>query len=378
MPPAPTPEPERRLTLVAVGDVLPHRRVKAAAAEHGWEAVLAGVSERIAAADIAFANLESPVAPDHDKGVHGEVFNAPGSLVDGLAAVGFDVLSMANNHVWDQGADGMLETRDRVRAAGMQPVGVGETCAEAEAPVLVERNGIRVAFVALTDLVNTPTARAVAAAGLPGCAFVPGEECTTSCEPDRDALWYPIQAERVHAAIARARGEADVVVVSAHWQVEYITEPLPDYRGLAHGFLEAGADVVLGHHPHVLQPVETVGDGVIAYSLGNFVSDMGRAYDPAAHPVKKGDTRDGGVLELDVRVQGDAVRVTPRFHPTWTDNGDTIAVVGLGAVPEPLRSVRDARIREVIGDSVELRPQAGVVPTESQPGNVSTGPRYPL
>lgn len=323
-----------------MGDVLPHRRVKASAVDLGWDGVLAGVSDRIRAADLAFANLESPVAPDHHQGVHGEVFDAPATLPPGLAAVGFDVVSMANNHVWDQGPAGMLETRQRVLDAGMHPVGVGATCAEAEAPVVVEVKGVRVAFVAFADLLNlAPTGE--------GCVFVPGDPCEQDCLPDRDALYFPIVPERVHTAIRRAREQADVVVVSAHWQTQYHTDPLPPYVPLARGFLAAGADVVLGHHPHVLQPVERVGNGVIAYSLGNFVSDMGRKYEPSQEP-RRGDTRDGLILELEIRVDGDDVQVVPRTHPTWTDNQDVIRVVELSAVPGDLRAIREARVREVL------------------------------
>ena len=335
-------EPERALSLLAVGDILPHRRVKASALKDGWEGVFGAVSARIREADIAFANLESPIAPDHHKGIHGEVFNAPATLAGGLADAGFDVLSMANNHVWDQGADGMLETRSRVLAAGMQPVGVSPTCELAAAPVIVEVNGVRVAFLALADLLNLDARDDTA------CVFVPGELCEADCLPDRDALYFPIQVDRVHAAIRRAADQADVVVLSAHWQTEYHTLPLPEYPALARGFIDAGAHVVLGHHPHVLQRIESYEDGVIAYSLGNFVSDMGRRYDPSTSALRRGDTRDGLMLELDIRVRGDQVRVRPIPHPTWVENGDTIAVLPQSKLSEELRSIRAPRVREVL------------------------------
>lgn len=302
-----------------------------------------GVSGRIRSADIAFANLESPIAPDHHKRIHGEVFNAPASLAGGLAEAGFDVLSMANNHVWDQGADGMLETRTRVLDAGMQPVGVGSSCDQAAAPVIVEANGVRVGFIALADLLNLDASDETA------CVFVPGELCQTDCLPDRDALYFPIRVDRVHAAIARAAEQADVVVVSAHWQTEYHTDPLPEYPVLARGFIDAGAHVVLGHHPHVLQPIEAYGDGVIAYSLGNFVSDMGRRYEPSTAAVRRGDTRDGLMLELDIRVRGEEVRVLPIPHPTWVHNAESITVLPQSELPEALRTLRAARVQEVLG-----------------------------
>ncbi|MCA9569849.1 MAG: CapA family protein, partial [Myxococcales bacterium] len=304
--------------IVAVGDVLPHRRVKASAATFGWDASFAPVVDTIRGADIAFANLESPIAPDHTQGVHGEVFDAPASLATGLAAAGFDVLSMANNHVWDQGVAGMLETRERVVAAGMTPVGVGTTCAGAAAPAVVTVRGVRVAFVALVDLLNQDLRAGPEAP----CVFVPGPLCAADCLPDRDALFFRADPDVLTAVVRSARSVADVVVVSAHWGDEYRTVPLPEYTAMARTLVAAGADLVLGHHPHVLQPVERVEaggrTGVVAYSLGNFLSDMGRTFDPATHPARKGNTRDGAILVVDVEVGPTGPVLTPSVVPTWT------------------------------------------------------------
>jgi poly-gamma-glutamate synthesis protein (capsule biosynthesis protein) len=392
---APEPEPTRHtVTVLAVGDVLPHRRVKAMAAANGWGPVFADVAERIRSADVAFANLESPVAPDHSLGVRGEVFNAPASLVPGLKNAGFDVLSMANNHSWDQAAAGLEETRQRVLDAGLTPVGVGEDCAAAAEPVItpIEVDGVevRIAWLALADLMNRIAIEHAAFTGgrleSTPCVFVPGALCTDdlgaiatdpACLPDRDALYFPLDAaaqERVHAAIRAAAEQADIVVVSAHWQTEYIREALPPYEPVATGFLEAGAHIVIGHHPHVLQPVvacragrcstdpaELDGPptGAIAYSLGNFASDMGRSYDPASSTVRRGDTRDGGLFEVEVTVERTAagtrvVAVAPRLVPTWMHNADTpdgpdLRVLSLDGLPDELRTTRSTRVREVVG-----------------------------
>ncbi len=403
----PEPEPDTAtlvtLTLLAVGDVLPHRRVKAMAADQGWEAVFAGVSGRIRQADVAFANLESPVAPDHHLGIHGEVFNAPATLIPGLKAAGFDVLSMANNHTWDQAAAGIEETRQRVLDAGLHPVGVGEDCASAAEPVITpvqtDAGEVDVAWLALTDLLNRVTLEHAAEQGgidagrldTRPCVFVPGTLCTDdlsaiatdpACLPDRDALYFPLDepaVQRVHEAIRRASEAADIVVVSAHWQTEYIRAPLPPYEPVAQGFLEAGAHVVVGHHPHVLQPVvacrsgecaesldalDGPATGAIAYSLGNFASDMGRSYDPAVSTPRRGDTRDGGMFEVDVTLERAAGRtrvtsVVPRLIPTWMHNSDgetgpDLRVLSLDGVPEPLRELRSARVREVVGGFTAL------------------------
>lgn len=350
---AQSPPSSQSISILAVGDILPHRRVKASARAFGWDASFAGVRDRIAGADLAFANLESPIAPDHHLGIHGEVFDAPASLAPALAEAGFDVLSMANNHVWDQGVAGMLETRDRVLTAGMSPVGVGDTCAAAEAPVIQEVKGVRVAFVALVDLLNADLRAGPDAP----CVFVAGPPCTTDCTPDRDALFFRTDVERVASIVGRVREQADVVVVSFHWGDEYRTRPLPEYRTLAEVLVGAGADVVLGHHPHVLQPVERIEaagrTGVVAFSLGNFLSDMGRTYTPASHPPRKGNTRDGVLLELTVTRGAAGFRVEATPIPTWAlhtvvAEGERIEVVEQAVLPEALRTVRQAQTRAVL------------------------------
>ena len=341
------------VTLVAVGDVLPHRRVKASALPD-WKPVFGPVAARIQRADIAFANLESPIAPEANLPVHDEVFNAPASLATGLAEAGFDVLSMANNHVWDQGVAGLLETRRRVQQAGMRSIGVGSTCTEAAAPVITEVDGLRIAWLAVVDLLNLDL-RAGAEAP---CVHVAGPPCTSACEPDRDALFFRADTKALEGWIASARQQADLVVVSAHWGDEYRREPLPEYEALAAAFVGAGADVVLGHHPHVLQPVRWVEArgrrGLVAYSLGNFVSDMGRTFDPAASPDRKGDTRDGVLLWITVHRE-QPLRLEAHLEPVWTDNGERIQVLPLDRVPEPLQSQRRARILGIVGPDVPLR-----------------------
>ena len=270
----------------------------------------------------------------------------------GLAEVGFDVLSMANNHSWDQGVDGMLETHRRVREAGMRPVGAGPTCEAARAPVVVEVKGVKVAFVAIADLNNLDEHDGED----DPCVFVAGPVCEGDCGPDRDAIHYSLDTERILSAVRAAEAAADVTVVSFHWGIEYTTTPLPEYPELARQLVEAGADVVLGHHPHVLQPVERIDGAVVAYSLGNFVSGMGASYDPAKHPSRKGRTRDTVVLQLELDVGDEvtvrSVRATP-FFAARTDQG--IVLKELSSLQEDLALTRRAEIEAILGDVVSAR-----------------------
>jgi poly-gamma-glutamate synthesis protein (capsule biosynthesis protein) len=360
--------------LIAAGDLLIHAAVKRAARQAaaydsdlthaGWTARFRGIRDTIARADVAFVNLEVPIAPEVGRPLHGEVFNAPSALAPALAEVGFDVISIANNHVFDQGPAGLLETLRHTEGAGLVAVGAGPTCAAAVAPRVIETAGHRVAFLAVSDLSNIDDRAGETAP----CAAFSGPVCAADCGPDRDAIHFAIDLPPLLNRIREARTRADTVVVSFHWQVEYITTPLSVYRPIAQSLVDAGADVVLGHHPHVLQPVErlTAADGrptVVAWSLGNLISDMGRTFDPATSAVQKGDTRDGVLLDIEL-MPGAGVGAV-RAIPTWTRNnhlsrgsGQTQLEVVTHAYAETfpwpgereLLRARHARITDVIGD----------------------------
>ncbi len=282
---------EAQLTLGAVGDVLMHGAVKASAAAHrdprggdeeGYGSLYAEVADLLSAPDLTFANLETPIAPAADRGSRSYVFNAPPAAARALRAAGVDLVSVANNHVFDQGREGFLETLRRLDEAGLAWVGAGTPPAEA-GPRLVEVRGLRLAFLAWTRFFNDD-----------GNACPPAGQCL------RAAL---LDAERATAAVRQAAASADAVVVSLHWGEEYAAAPRPQDVELAHRLAEAGALVVLGHHPHVLQPLELYrrADGrvaVIAYSLGNFVSNQSRLFVAGVTPDRVGATRDGALLRV--------------------------------------------------------------------------------
>jgi poly-gamma-glutamate synthesis protein (capsule biosynthesis protein) len=330
--------------------------VKESAAEHGWAWVLGDAAPLLREADLAFANLETPVAPDHRKGIHGEVFDAPPEMLAGLREAGVDVLSMANNHVYDQGGDGLVETWTRVRDAGMAPIGAGPDCATARAPYVADVRGLRIAFLAFADLVNVDGNTTDDAA----CLSVSGPPCAAG-ECGRDAVHLSLDVDRLTAEVRAARAHADLVVVSFHWGVEYRTTPLPEYPKLAQALVDAGADVILGHHPHVLQPIAslTAADGrqaVVAYSLGNLVSNMAETWTPD-QPAYRARTRDGVVLRLRVvRYANGLVSVGVEAVPLWTDNQPTgIRVRSLAAMradPDPkvqgLATARGAEIGAIL------------------------------
>ena len=225
------------------------------------------VEPSLSSADVAIVNLEMAITERGEPYDKEFVFRAPGSAALTLAGAGVDVVSLANNHILDFGSVGLEDTISVLDEVGILRPGAGANNAEAYAPrVLVLDNEIRVAFV---------SASAIIPGGFSAGAERPGIA---------DAKWA---IPRVLAAVRAAASGNDVVVVSIHWGVERATCPSQDQRGLAQQLIEAGANLILGHHPHVLQPIETFDRTVIAYSLGNF----------AWHP-RYGITGDTGVLEI--------------------------------------------------------------------------------
>ena len=205
-------------------------------------------------ADIAFANLEMPLS-EHGRmaGLQRDgkdsVFRGSPAFADVLAWAGVDVVSTANNHALDAGEQGLLDTRDNLLAAGVQPVGSGRNLDEARRPVVIERHGVRVAFLAYSMVDQSGQGYALRSRS--GMA--------------------PLDPFLVIEDIAAAARQADHVAVSLHWGIEDRRAVTRSARQLAHSFIDAGADLVVGHHPHVPAAVEAYNGGVIFYSLGNFV-----------------------------------------------------------------------------------------------------------
>ena len=297
------------MNLVAVGDILMHQDVKRSAeqSKDGLESLWKDVEPLLRGADIAFANLETPVAPASGRPGAPFQFTAPAELPAALRASGFTVLATANNHAFDQGARGVRETLERLKAENFVTVGSGLTRPQAEEARFIEAKGLRVAFLGFTDVFNV------------------------NLNGKSDQVWVrPLDIPAAAQAVRAARAQADAVVVSIHWGVEYLHQPLPRQRQAAAALAEAGADLILGHHPHVLQPVDVIENGprrtLVAYSMGNFVSNQDRMYAADLFPVAGGDSRDGVALQcrlVKLRWADGSERVqveNARCEPLWTEN----------------------------------------------------------
>ena len=238
------------VTLSAAGDVNFGDGVTPTLTAGGLDYPFSGVGQALESTDLSFVNLECCISSVGSP-VPGKefTFRGPPDSAEALSAGGVKVVSLANNHTKDFGAAALEETFGHLKQEGIAYCGAGRNAAEAYSPAVLEARGKKVAFVAFTWVIPD---------GWPATATSPG--CATTSD-----------RARVAATIRDARGKADYVVASFHWGIELATSPNSEQRDLAHLAVDSGADMVLGHHPHVVQGFELYRNRLIAYSLGNFV-----------------------------------------------------------------------------------------------------------
>jgi poly-gamma-glutamate synthesis protein (capsule biosynthesis protein) len=218
---------------------------------------LAPFAPLFATADVRFVNLEGPLSEQNGETmspVNPLIFTGPPVGADALARAHVDVVSTANNHAWDYGKRGLFETIDNLDRVGVAHAGTGKSHDDAMKAVVVEKNGVRLALVAVTDVFNFGPL-----AGHEADAYVARADPATLAE-----------------SVANARRGADLVVVSYHGGDEYNDAPLTRARAVLHAAIDAGADAVLGHHPHVVQAIEWYRGRPILYSMGNMLMQMHR------------------------------------------------------------------------------------------------------
>jgi poly-gamma-glutamate capsule biosynthesis protein CapA/YwtB (metallophosphatase superfamily) len=241
----------RETHIIFGGDVMLSRSVGRFARQHGDPALpLRDIAPLFAAADIAFVNLEAPFS-DRGKLVEsGMIFKAEPEMIGGLELAGIDIVSTANNHARDCDRYGVEFTLDWLARHGIAAVGSAKSAEDAHAGTILERNGTRFGFLAYTFDQSNGNHR------------------------DVDDRIAGLDVARMREDVASLRTRADAVIISMHAGIEYTPRPCKQQEEFAHAAIEAGARIVVGHHPHVVQPWERVGDGVIFYSLGNLVFDQ--------------------------------------------------------------------------------------------------------
>ena len=242
---------------MAVGDVMLARSIGDRILAEGAGVPFAGVASVLSEADLLAANLECAISERGQPRTKAYTFRAPPLAADSLALAGVDLVSLANNHALDYGNDALADTLQLLGERQIAAVGAGANESVARAPAILERNGLRVAFLAYVDVPvegsGFDTRTWIALADSPGMAWA--------------------EVEDISADVAAARTLADVVIVLLHSGLEGRTEVTASQQAQARAAVDAGAALVLGAHPHVLQGTEVYHGGLIVYSLGNFIFD---------------------------------------------------------------------------------------------------------
>jgi calcineurin-like phosphoesterase len=239
-----------RVTLNAVGDLMLARDIITLMDEYGSVYPFAAVRQLLEDADITIANMEGTFTERGTQASKFYTFRTPPLHARGLAEAGIDVVSLGNNHAMDFGAQGLQDTLDALDAAGVLHSGAGANIQAARAPVFMERNGLRLAFLSYN-----------------------GVSEATFAGPNSYGVANAETAAIIQDVVG-ARASADVVIVSLHAGTEYVDTPTAQQGSLARAAIDAGAALVLGHHAHVLQGMQEYNDGLVAYGLGNFVFDL--------------------------------------------------------------------------------------------------------
>lgn len=264
--PEPTPPEPEPMILAAVGDLMLARKTDRLMQSEGLDYPLAKLGETLAAADLTFGNLESPLGTEGTqlpgKGIW---FRARPETLQVLKDGGFNILNIANNHILDYDTPALVQTMGLLTEAGISYVGGGINLDEARKAVILESKGISLGFLGYSDMADIFWSykyprRFKATADQAGVAPLVEDNAYLVDEISQD--------------IQKLKPEVDLVIVSLHWGTEYSRTPTVEQRQVAHQLIDAGADIILGHHPHVFQGLEVYGGGLIAYSLGNFVMDQ--------------------------------------------------------------------------------------------------------
>lgn len=257
------PEPEpvtATVTLTAVGDNLIHRPIyeqaNARANGNGYDFSYPyeHIADKIAAADIAVYNQETVVAPDYQPSSY-PCFNSPRELGERMVEIGFDVASLANNHSFDKGESGLKNCLEFWKTQNIVTTGAYLNEEDYNSVAMYEVEGIKFGFVAFTDPTN-------------GLSLPQGSELTVLLQSN---------FSQIEEKIVQAKQVCDIVVVIPHWGIEYTTKYTDSQAQVAQKLADCGADIIIGSHPHCIQPIEyiTSADGrevPVCYSLGNFIS----------------------------------------------------------------------------------------------------------
>ncbi len=329
------------VTLAFTGDIVAHRAVNRGAAQpdgtYDYNSMFDHLRPFLSGFDLAICHMEQPIAPDENVIVEPPTLSIDASVTTAVAAAGYDRCSTASNHSLDRGADGIDATVAAFAAAGIGQSGMAST-ADTRLPALVTVNGVRIAHLSYTFSYN-------------GYPPIPGEEW-------RSNLIDPALVIS-DAQAMRARG-AEAVIVSFHWGIERVVEPTGFQREVAEAVTASGeVDLIVGHHAHVLQPIEQVNGVWVVWGMGNVLSN---------HPTSSqwpASSQDAAVFTtaLHRSPDGSITVDRPAVHPTWCDTSGTGFLIRFTSeaddptvpIDEATRAqlrISEQRTRDLLGDYV--------------------------
>lgn len=300
------------------------RSVKTKSELNNYEGIFKDVSYLWKDSQYISGNVESALLdnPDEfeksDKEIH---LYAETKVANLLKNNGFTMANLSNNHLGDFGRSGVISTINAVKSAGLNYVGAGKNINDAATYDIQEVNGIKVATIGISDI-------------------VPKDFSANRTEAGILSTMYPSYNKLVYEASQKA----DLVVVNLHWGVEYGVNESETQEKIGKALIDAGADVIIGSHPHVLQPIQTYKDGIIFYSMGNFVFDQGWTR-----------TKDSMVLNYYINENGEG---TFEVVPARVENGYPVATTNKfykKRIFATLTKNLDKSKFEITGDTLTLR-----------------------
>ena len=272
--------PQNTANLLFVGDIMLSRNIgKKAEAKGDYTYPFELMNDYLKSFDLTFANLENPVSDQGTKVGSIYSFRADPKMLAGLTGAGFDIVNLANNHIWDYGRKALNDTFDQLDKVGISYVGAGKNYEAAHQAKVFQAGETKIAYLGYTNL-------------------IPASVATQDSKPAVAFIDTSVIAEDITKA--KTQG-ADLVIVTFHWGEEYHTAHSAFQEKVAHAVIDAGADLIVGHHPHVPEDLEEYNGKWIAYSLGNFVFDQNFSE----------DTRHGQILEVSIKDKAIA-SVVPR------------------------------------------------------------------
>ncbi len=295
-------KPKEEIALIVVGDIMLSRGVAKKIEKNGNDYPFLKVKDYLKTGDIVFGNLETPISSGREI-LPGEMFfrSEPGMEKE-LSENNFSILSLANNHTGNFGDYGLEQTFKYLNQAGIKYVGAGENEQEAYAPTYIDIQGFKFAFLAYDDIDFTPVEYGATEKSA-GLAFM--------------------NKDKLVAGIIEAKQKADFVIISMHSGNEYQDYSSEKQKEFAHLAIDSGAELVIGHHPHVVQEIEKYKNKYIFYSLGNFIFDQMWSTETRQGAIVKFWFNREGLKDFEIKI----VKIEDYAQPNIIDSPEAEAVL---------------------------------------------------